>query len=176
MRNATTRPQVIAGLVLVAAALIGMVHDSASGADPESSAPAPKTKDSSARSRSKEVTLTPTVTRPEAKAGAKVTYEVKAKIEPGWHLYRYSKTQPDEGPRNTTFDFFDTGGLKIVGDWTASKPAIRKKEPTFPKLPFLEFYEDEVTWSIQLLVPPGTETGGNHAAPGLLPDLRRPDL
>ena len=35
-------------------------------------------------------------------------------------------------PAEHPFDFFDTAGLKLVGDWTASKPPIRKKEPAFP--------------------------------------------
>ncbi len=159
MRNDTTRPQAIAGLALVAAALLGMIHASAPAADPALAAPQPAKKDSSPRIRPREVVLTPAVSRAEAKAGATVIYQVKVKLEPGWHIYAYSKEQAGDGPRNTTFDFFDTAGLKTAGDWTASKPAIRKKEPAFPTLPFLEFYEDEVTWSIKLVVPPGTEPG-----------------
>jgi thiol:disulfide interchange protein DsbD len=152
MRISSTRPQAIAGLALVAA-LLGTPPTSALAA------PEPAKKDSSPRIRPKEVTLTPSVTPAEAKAGETVTYQVTAKLEPGWHIYTYAKNQVNDGPRNTTFDFFDTAGLKPVGDWTASKPPIREKEPAFPNLPFLEFYEDEVTWSLKLLVPPGTPPG-----------------
>jgi len=28
-------------------------------------------------------------------------------------------------------DFFDTAGLKVVGDWTAAKPPLKKPEPQF---------------------------------------------
>ena len=77
-------------------------------------------------------------------------------------------------PGNTQFDFFDTAGLKVAGDWTASRPPTRKKEEAFPNLPFVEFYEDEVTWSVPLQVPPGTAPGPEDpAVPGPLPDLRR---
>ena len=138
MRNATTRPQTIAVLALVAAALLGMLYvSSAPAADPEPATPKPATKDSNPAARPKEVTLTPAVVPAEAKAGAKVTYQVKAKLEPGWHIYTYAKQEPVGGPprpRFTTFDLFDTGGLKVVGEWTASKPPIRHKEPAFNNL------------------------------------------
>ena len=159
MRNATTRPQTLAVLALVAAALFGISH--APAADPEPAVPKPARKDSNPRLRPKEVTLTSAVTTPEAKAGGKVTYQVKAKVEPGWHIYTYAQKEPVGGParpRFTTFDLFDTGGLKVVGEWVASRPPISHKEPAFNNI-VLEYFEDEVTWSIKLLVPPGTEPG-----------------
>jgi thiol:disulfide interchange protein DsbD len=162
MRNASSRPQTPSILALVAAALLGILHDAAPAADPEPATPKPARKDSNPRIRPREVTLTPGVTPSEAKAGAKVTYQVKAKLEPGWHIYTYAQKEPVGGParpRFTTFDLFDTGGLKVAGEWTASAPPVRLKEPAFPDLPFLEFYEDEVTWSISLLVPKGTDPG-----------------
>ncbi len=36
---------------------------------------------------------------------------------------------------------------------------MKHKEENFPNLPFVEFYEDEVTWSIKLKVPDGIEPG-----------------
>ena len=88
-----------------------------------------------------------------------MTYKVTARIEAPWHIYKYSKTPLDSGPKYTEFDFFDTAGLKIEGDWTPSVAPIKKKEPAFPDIPYLEYHEDEVTWSIKLQVPPKTTAG-----------------
>jgi thiol:disulfide interchange protein DsbD len=165
MPSAQTRLQAIARPALVAAALLGVALSPTSAPRPaaaqEAAAPKPAKKDSRPQIRPTEVTMTPAVTPTEAKAGATVTYQVKAALEPGWHIYTYAKAQPANGPARpsfTTFDFFDTGGLKIVGNWTASKPPVRQKEPAFNNLE-IEFFEDEVTWTIQLQVPPGTAPG-----------------
>src|SRR3954454_13114529 len=165
MRSAFNRPRAgkvpatVAAVFLISAAgaFFSSPAPPARAADP--AAPQPAKKDSSPRIRPAEVILTPSVSPAEAKAGEKVSYRVTAKIAPGWHIYAYSKTPIAGGPRSTSFDFFDTGRLKLVGDWTASDPPIRHKEPAFPNLPFLEYHENEVTWSVTLLVPPGTEPG-----------------
>ncbi len=118
----------------------------------------PAKKDSRAAARPKEATFTTTVTPAEAKPGDTVTYKVTAKVEAPWHIYRYSKIQPN-GPKYTEFDFFDPAGLKLEGDWSPSSPPIKKNEPAFPNIPFLEYHEKEVTWSIQLKIPPNTAPG-----------------
>ena len=122
----------------------------------------PAKKDSSTRVRPKEATFTTSVTPSTAKPGDLVTYQVKAKIAPPWHIYKYSKTPLDNGPRLTEFDFFDTAGLTPEKEWTASPKPLRKQEPAFPEIPYLEYHEDEVVWSQQLRVPadaaPGTVT------------------
>lgn len=122
----------------------------------------PARKDSPARGKPKDVVLTPTVTPAEARPGETVTYQVRAKLNPGWHVYTYAKEQPSEGPRNTRFDVFDPAGLTVAGEWTASKDATSKKEPAFPNLDSVSFYEDEVTWRLPLTVPadaaPGKKT------------------
>ena len=122
----------------------------------------PAKKDSRPTARPKEATFTTSVTPAEAKPGDVVTYKVTAKIDAPWHIYKYSKTPPAEGPKYTEFDFFDPAGLKIEGDWTPSEAPIKKKEPAFPDIPFLEFHEEEVTWSVKLRVPakasPGKKT------------------
>jgi thiol:disulfide interchange protein DsbD len=150
----TTRPQGFACLALVAAALLATPPASALADDP-----APKKKDSSLATRPREAAFSVKVTPAEAKAGMTVKYEVTARLEPGWHIYRYAKT-PDEGgpPVKTTFDFFDTAGLKPSGDWTASRVPERKPEPAFDNK-VIEFFEDEVTWSLALRIPAGTEPG-----------------
>jgi thiol:disulfide interchange protein len=119
----------------------------------------PAKKDSRAASRPKEATFTTTVSPAEAKPGDTVTYKVTAKIDAPWHIYKYSKDQADNGPKYTEFDFFDPDGLKVDGDWSPSVEPTKKKEPAFPDIPFLEFHEDEVTWSIKVKVPPGTKPG-----------------
>jgi thiol:disulfide interchange protein DsbD len=140
-----------AGLLLLAAA--------PAFADP----PKPQKKDSNPRVKPRDAELTTSVEPAEAKPGDSVTFKVTAKLGPGFHIYKYAKEPKgpgqSPGPVSTTFDFFDTAGLKVEGDWTASKEAEKHKEPAFPDLDFVEFYEDEVTWSIKLRIPPGTEPG-----------------
>jgi len=120
----------------------------------------PKKPDSNVRLRPKEVTATPSITPAQAKPGDTVTYQVTFKLEPGWHIYKFDKEPfgAGAGPRNTTFDFFDKAGLKIVGDWTPAKAPISKVEPLFNNA-LIEFYEDEATWSIKLQIPEGTAPG-----------------
>jgi thiol:disulfide interchange protein len=120
---------------------------------------APKKPNSLARLQPTQATFTTSVSPAEAKAGETVSYQVTVKLAPSWHIYKFSTTQPMEGPRNTEFDFFDLTGLKPAGAWTASHEPIKKKEPAFPNLPFVEYYENEVTWAIALQVPPGTPPG-----------------
>jgi thiol:disulfide interchange protein DsbD len=124
-----------------------------------SQGPQPAKKDSNPRTKPKDVVVTASVSPTEARPGDAVTYKVTAKLAPGSHIYKYANVQEGDGPRNTRFDFFDTAGLVIAGDWTASKPAIRKKEPVFPDIEFVEYYEGEVTWSIPLKVPADASRG-----------------
>ncbi len=119
----------------------------------------PSKKDSRAQSRPREATFATSVAPAKAKAGDVVTYKVAVKLADPWHIYKYSKEPVDNGPKYTSFDFFDTAGLDVEGDWSASREATKKKEPAFPEIPFLEFYEEEVTWSIKLKVGEGVAPG-----------------
>lgn len=118
----------------------------------------PKRKDSIPFVKPKEVVLSASVEPAEAKAGDIVTYTVTAKVAPGWHIYQYKPNPKGASVRDTYFDFFDPAGLKLVGDWTASKKPIRKAEPAFNN-EVLEFYENEARWSMKLQIPPGTAPG-----------------
>ncbi len=119
----------------------------------------PAKKDSRPQTRPKEAAFTTSVTPAQARVGDVVTYKVTARLAHPWHIYKYSKVPVDNGPKFTTFDFFDPSGLDVQGDWTASREPTRKKEPAFPEIPFLEYYEDDVTWSIKLKVGEGTSPG-----------------
>ncbi len=144
-------------LVLIAGPLLLVERSQAA----DSQGPAPKKKDSRARFQSKNAKLTTSVEPAEAHPGGTVAFKVTAKVDPGFHIYKYSRdaAKPGAGPLPTTFDLFDTGGLMPEGDWTASREPIRHPEPAFPDIPFVEYYEDEVSWSIHLKVPPGAEPG-----------------
>ena len=121
--------------------------------------PKPAKKDSNAKFKPKDVTLTTAIDPATAHPGDLVRFKVTAKVNAPWHIYKYSKTQPDSGPRLTSFDLFDPAGLKPEGEWTPSAPPIQKKDPAFADLPFLEFHEDEVTWSLPLRVPADAAPG-----------------
>jgi thiol:disulfide interchange protein DsbD len=122
-------------------------------------APKPAKKDSRLGIKPKTAELTALVTPAQARPGDIVTFHVTAKLEPGYHIYKHAKEEGGAGPVNTTFDFFDTAGLKIDGDWSASKPPEKHKDPNFADVEFVEYFEDEVTWSIKLKVPAGMEPG-----------------
>ncbi len=159
MRRAQPRWLSAAFLPILVALLAGLllVPASSSFADPLK----PKKKDSNPRIKSKNAVITTSVEPSEAKPGDTVTFKVTAKLNPGYHIYKYAEKPkpPGSGPLYTTFDFFDTAGLKVEGNWQASKEPIKHKETAWPDLPFVEYYEDEVTWSIKLKVPEGTEAG-----------------
>ena len=123
--------------------------------------PAPKKKDSNARIKSKYAELTTSVEPSEAKPGDIVTFKVTARLDPGFHIYKYIKTPANgaDGPVYTTFDLFDTGALEPEGDWTASNEPTKHKDDAWPNLPFIEYYEEDVTWSHKLKVPPGAAPG-----------------
>lgn len=118
----------------------------------------PVKKDSPAFIRPKEVKLTASVEPVEAKAGETVVYRVTAKVEPGWHIYDVAKSQPENGPKITEFDFFEKGGLTLAGDWKADKPPEVKEEPAFNNL-LVSFFENEAIWSVSLKVPAGAAAG-----------------
>ena len=144
-------------LVLIAGPLL--LPDRSEAAD--SPAPAPKKKDTRSRFQSKNAKLTTAVEPAEAHQGELVTFKVTAKVDPGYHIYKYNRdaAKPGAGPLPTTFDLFDTGGLRPEGDWMASREPIQHPEPAFPDIPFVEYYEDEVSWSIKLRVPPDAVPG-----------------
>jgi thiol:disulfide interchange protein DsbD len=123
--------------------------------------PQPAKKDSNQRFKPKDATLTTAVEPAQARPGDTVTFKVAAKLQPGWHIYPYAAPDAQQtlGPVKTTFDLFDAAGLKTEGQWTASREPIKHKEPAFPELEFVEYFEDSVTWSTALKIPPGTEPG-----------------
>jgi len=136
-------------------ALPGLSATALFAADP----PKPAKKDSRLGIKPKTAELTTSVSPAEAKPGDTVTFSITAKLDPGYHIYKYSKNKEQSGPVNTSFDFFDTAGQTIDGDWSASRPPERHKDPNFADVEFVEYYEDEVTWSVKLQVPAATEGG-----------------
>jgi len=154
-RPSTTQPRAAGALRAVAALLLvvfGSLPCSAQVATPAR-------KDSNARTRPKDVAVSASVVPAEARPGETVTLKVAARLKPGWHIYTYAREQQGDGPRNTRFDVFDTAGLTVAGEWSASKEATRKKEPAFPDLDSVSFFEDEVVWSLPLKVPPDAGPG-----------------
>src|SRR5689334_2649191 len=119
MREAGLRKHLaflLAWLGLSALVMFAVPLPAAIGADEPAK---PAQKDSSVRAKPKDVVLSTSVKPAEAKPGDTVTFQVTAKLKPGWHIYTQAKTQEGDGPRNTLFDLFDTGGLEVVSDWKA---------------------------------------------------------
>ena len=117
-------------------------------------------KDSRPFFKPKNAVLTTSVSPDQAKPGETVTFNVTAKLDPGCHIYNYSKSKKrDSGPVKTTFDFFDPAGLKAEGDWTPSQEPEKHKDPNFSDVDSVEYHENEVTWSIKLKIPVDTAPG-----------------
>jgi thiol:disulfide interchange protein DsbD len=121
--------------------------------------PKPAKKDSNPRFKPKDTVLTAEVSPTEAQAGDTVKLKITAKLDSGYHIWAWAKIQEDGGPKNTSFDVFDLGGLKPEGDWTASREPTRKKDPAFPDVKEVAYFEDEVTWSLNLKIPDDAKPG-----------------
>ncbi len=130
----------------------------AAGAAPSAQ---PKSPDSSPNLVPKPIKVTAALDVPEAKPGDLVHLAVTAALEPGWHVYDFAASQPEQGPRATQFDLFESGGLLSSGDWKASTTPEFKLEPAFNDLP-VAFFEGKATWILPLKVPvdaaPGVKT------------------
>ncbi len=121
----------------------------------------PRRKDTSLRIRPRQARLTPSAVPKKLKPGQTFVYRIKVSLDDGWKIFPFSPEQPREGgPFFTKFDFFDTGGFEVVGDWHTSMPAtVVKRHPAYPDRPTVECFEEEVTWSIRLKVPQDMEAG-----------------
>ena len=118
----------------------------------------PAKPDSNPLIRSKAATLTASVSPNEAKPGETVVFSVKAKVEPGYHIYQYAEAPLEPGPLPTTFDLFDLGGLKVIETWKSTTDAKVKQEPAFDNA-LVEYFEGEATWNIKLQVPADAAPG-----------------
>jgi thiol:disulfide interchange protein len=142
----------------VSASLLLVLLASLTGAAIADDAAKPARKDSPEGIKSKHAVLTPSIEPKEAKPGDSVTFNVTATVDPGFHIYSYSEVRRP-GPVSTSFDLFDKGGLELVGGWSASRDPEKHKDPNFPEVDVVEYYEGEVTWSTKLKVPSGLSPG-----------------
>ncbi len=108
MRRVLPHPTWFPCFVIIHAFLIGAMlnGEAAIAADP----PKPSKREYPAALKPKNAVLKTSIEPAEAHAGETVTFKVTAKLDPGAHIYKYSKEEAKGGPSNTNFDFFDTGG------------------------------------------------------------------
>jgi thiol:disulfide interchange protein DsbD len=119
----------------------------------------PKSKDTLAKLQPKEVKLTASVSPVTARPGDEVTYTVTAEVDSPWHIYAFGFNNAADGPRSTRFDFFEKGGLEVIGDeWVADPEPDSRPEPAFDNRVF-SFHEEKVAWSIKLKVPADATNG-----------------
>ena len=135
-------------------------------------APKPAKKDTALALKPPQATLTTSVEPAEAKPGETVSFKVTAKLDAGFHVYKYSKENVD-GPVPTSFDFFDRAGLETDGDWKASAEPEKHKDPNFPDLATVEYSRRRSDLDHQAQGS-GIRGGGKENAPlpGALHDLR----
>jgi hypothetical protein len=156
MQRSNSRNLMLVLPVMVAGMVAGSLTLPASATADD--APKPANKDTGAGQKPAQATLTATVEPAEAKPGDTVSFKVTAKLDAGFHIYKYS-TEKGDGPVPTSFDLFDRAGLETEGDWKASRDPEKHKDVNFPDLAAVEYYEDEVTWTIKLKVPAAAATG-----------------
>ena len=119
----------------------------------------PARKDSAEAIRPKHAVLSPSIEPSEAKPGDTVTFKVTAKLDPGFHIYKLLGSESDRARSARVLTFSIKGGLELVGGWTASRDPEKHKDPNFPEVEVVEYYEGEVTWSVKLKVPSGLSPG-----------------
>ena len=82
-----------------------------------------------------------------------MTFKVTAKLDPGFHIYKYTKEA--DRVRSTPPSTSSTPPASRSRE-TGFPPRTRQAQgPQFPELEFVEYYEDEVTWTIKLGFPRG---------------------
>jgi len=102
--------------------------------------------------------LSTNVTPAQATPGSTVNFEITMELDEGWHAYGLNNSDEADGPF-TALDLFDTGGLTVVGNWTADPQPETKPDPQFPDLPFVATHEGRVTWRIPLTIPADAPPG-----------------
>ena len=107
-----------------------------------------------------------------------VTLKVTVKLDPGWHIFQYSKEYDGEGPTPTSFDAFDLQGLVSKGSWGFFRPnPFARKTLTFPTLEHVEYFEEEASWTLPLQVPTQYRARiEGPPGPGRLSDLFEPAM
>ena len=75
--------------------------------------------------------------------GDSATLTLKARIEPGWHLYGTELPPIDFGPQATALNLTKVSGMEAVGPLTPLTPPVLKYEDTFEAE--VLFWEKEVT-------------------------------
>lgn len=106
-----------------------------------------------------EVSVTTAIEPADAKPGDTVKYTVTVKVAAPWHIYAWAEQPPEEGPRPTQFNLYDTGGLAVDTEWKPNHDPELAKEPAFPNLESVAFHEKEVVWSMPLKVPADAAAG-----------------
>lgn len=81
---------------------------------------------------------------------------VRARIEPGWHIY--SMTQTGDGPRPTRIELPDTDALRLLGPFQVHPQPDSYREPAFNNIP-VESHEGSVVWVAAVEFAP-------HVSPG----------
>lgn len=158
MPRARTRRPMVAFLAMMVAtglswSIAAPISSAAQGAKP-------RHRDTPPKLSPREIAFKTSVEPATAAPGDSIVYKVEASLDEGWHTYAFSKKQPDvAGPRATQFDFFDRGGLTLVGDWKPDPPPIKKKDSAFPDLDTVDFHEGKVAWSVTLKVPANAKPG-----------------
>ncbi|HQU45292.1 MAG: hypothetical protein B7Z73_10330, partial [Planctomycetia bacterium 21-64-5] len=93
--------------------------------------------------------------------GGKVSLVITAEPASGWHIYELSdKTSAATGAKPTLLVLTETSGLKN-GPAVASQEPLRDPQNTRP------FYDEAVTWTVEMTVPKGAKPGAIKIA-GLL--------
>jgi len=100
------------------------------------------------------VTVSAQFTQPAPRRPARLF--ITAKLKPGWYIY--SITQAPGGPKPTVIELTPSPAYRRSGEFQASPPAQKKREPIFNNL-VIETHTGEVTWFAPIELAPGFDPG-----------------
>ena len=138
--------------------------------------PKPAKKDSPTRTKPKDVELTPRSPRPRPVRATRSPTTSPRSSTPAGTSTLTRRQQKGDGPRNTRFDLFDTGGLTPSA--TGNPPARRSagRSPPFPTSMPSSSTRTRSPGASSSRCPPACPGPKNPPLPGELPDLRRQPL
>ena len=80
-----------------------------------------------------------------------------AEMDPSWHVYTFAPKDNQVGSKPTLIVLDQTSGLEVGPPTTEAE--VIEQDATAIGFGIMRFHEDEVTWTIDVRVPPGTAQG-----------------
>ena len=96
-------------------------------------------------------------------AGDSVAFSLTVIPTPPYHVYDYAATDPNTGIKPTLLVVQAPQGWQVTGPETVGTPVVKDDPSGLP----LIYYEEPVTWTLTVTIPPGTAAGEYDLAGGV---------